>query len=145
MKDDHGHHLSDQPRVKAPERGLNAKLRWRRRCWELRWGAWNVRTFSSKVKVSGTGELMVEGDLEKPEEFCRIMEEANLSLCCNSELRWKGAGEVRVGTHTVLFSGLDEAAPKSEHGVGIVRNGEMYTAWNERILFASLGVEDYSE
>ena len=83
------------------------------------------RTFSSKVKVSRTAELMVEGDLEKPEEFCRIMEEANLSLCCVSELRWKGAGEVRVGTHTFLFSGLEEAAPKSEQGVGIVLNDEI--------------------
>ena len=30
--------------------------------------------------MSGTGELMVEGDVEKPEEFCRVMEEANLPL-----------------------------------------------------------------
>ena len=52
---------------------------------------------------------------------------------------------MRVGTHTVLFSGLDEAAPKSEQGVGIVLSDDMYTAWQRADFFASLEVVDYVE
>ena len=132
-------HLSQQPRVKAPQGGLSSRLKWKRWCLELGWGAWNVRTFGSSVKVGDSGELRVEGDVTKPEEFCRVMEEANLSLCCLSEIRWKGEGVIQVGEFSVLLSGVEPSAPRSVQGVGIALNRHVRQAWEAADCYCSYG------
>ena len=125
--------------MKAFQGGLSSRLKWKRRCLELGWEAWNVRTFGSSVKVGDSGQHRVEGDVTKPEEFCRVMEEANLSLCCLSEIRWKGEGVIQIGEFSVLFSGVEQSAPRSVQGVGIALNRHMRQAWESADCYCSYG------
>ena len=110
--------------------GRTAKLAWKRRCVGVKWGMWNVRSFHSQVVVGESGTLRIEGsDPEKPQTFCDTLDQAGISLCCISEVRWKGEGTITVGNHLIIYSGLPEGAPKAEQGVGIVLNNDMQLAW----------------
>ena len=88
----------------------------------------NVLAFGNCVQVGDSKELRVEGHVVKPEEFSRVLEETNLSLCCLPETRWKSEDVVRFGEYSILFSGLVPEAHRSIQGVGIALNADLLKA-----------------
>ena len=117
---------------------LTSPRKWKRRCEEVTWGLWNVRSFYSQLRVDGEGLLQVEGtDPEAPATFCSVLAKAGISLCCISEHRWRG--EDSFGDHLILFSGLPWSATKAEQGVGIVPNPATQRAWHAADSFFEFG------
>ena len=109
--------------------GRIAKLAWKRMCVGVNWGMWNARSFHSQVVVGASGILKIEGSHpEKPQTFCDTLDQADISLCCSSEVRWKGKKTIAVGNHIIIYSGLPEGAPKAEQGAGIVLNEDLQIA-----------------
>lgn len=97
---------------------------------------WNVRTFNSQVKVGDDGNVRIEGsDPEKPRVFCDTLKNAGISLCCISEVRWRGTGSIHVNDHLILYSGLPDTDTRAEQGVGIVLDEEMQRAWKRADQF----------
>ena len=126
---DQGCHYRAQPPVK-PRQGLSNPRKWQRRCVGVNWGCWNVRTLYSSIQVGADGTLHVEGAApDTPESFCSILSQAEVSLCCISEHRWRGEGIVQLEDHTIVYSGVPLTAAKAEQGVGIVLDKEMCKAW----------------
>ena len=111
--------------------GRKLPRKWKSRCVEVNWGAWNVRSFFSKIRLDGEGLLSLEGtDPELPRTFCSLLADVGISLCCISEHRWRGEGVLHLDDHVVLFSGLPLNSTKAEQGVGIMLDKSMQLAWS---------------
>ena len=84
--------------------------------------------------------LQVEGATPtKPYDVCDTLARHNISLAALSEVRWKGSGSIQLGDYLCHFSGLPEAAPVAQQGVGIMLNPAMTSAWKaagSRLLYA---------
>ena len=67
----------------------------------LRIGTWNVRTLNQKGKL---------------DNVCQEMNRMNLNILGLAEVRWKGAGSIKIDSKTLIYSGGDV----HERGVGIL-------------------------
>ncbi|XP_033113627.1 craniofacial development protein 2-like [Anneissia japonica] len=85
-------------RHSASARKLN-KLNTRKNA--LRIATWNVRTLYQKGKIDNVNQEM---------------DRMNLNILGLAEVRWKGAGSIRIGKKTLIYSGGD----KHERGTGIL-------------------------
>jgi hypothetical protein len=70
----------------------------------VRVGTWNVRSLTG----TGSAKLLID-EIRK----------AGISLMGLQEVRWLGAGETRIGDHTLLWSGPPEGQPR-QGGVALV-------------------------
>ena len=77
----------------------------------LRFGAWNTRTLNTP-----------DGGDERCELLQKDLERYSIDICCISETKLKGKGEICKGRWKLLHSGV-QLGPKT-HGVGIAINGK---------------------
>ncbi|GFO12698.1 hypothetical protein PoB_003920300 [Plakobranchus ocellatus] len=68
---------------------------------------------TSKIATRNVGTLHQKGKLEN---FVKEMERMKLNILELAEVRWKGAGSMKLGSKTLIYSG----GHKHERGVGIL-------------------------
>ena len=109
----------------APGRHPASACKLKIRNQTLRIATWNVRTLYQKGKLDNVNQEM---------------DRANLNILGLAEVRWKGAGSIRIGKKTLIYSGGDN----HERGTGILldeptaRSLKSWCPISDRVVVAKL-------